>query len=100
GVALALLARGRRGAAAGLGMVVGLAGVTALFQYLTGVALGIDTVLTFGRTWGRGGTLTPGRMGPPAAVSWTLAGTALVLLRGGPRWRTAVSAFGVAITGI
>ena len=78
--------------------MVGLIGASALFQYLSGISLGIDTLLLFDRTWGRAGTLAIGRMGPPASVSWTLAGAALILLPGGAGKRRAAAALGVAIT--
>ncbi len=40
----------------------------------------------FGRTWGRTGVLSPGRMGPPGALSWTLLGVG-IFLAGHPRSR-------------
>jgi signal transduction histidine kinase/ActR/RegA family two-component response regulator len=80
GAALVLLALGRVRAAATLGVVVGLIGGSALFQNLTGVALGVDTIFMFGRAWGREATIMPGRMGIPASVSWLLTGTALIVL--------------------
>jgi len=79
GLGVLLLLRGLRRAAAALGALVALIGATALFQHVSGVDLGIDTLLMFGRTWGRQGVLSPGRMGPPAATSWTLLGLAIVL---------------------
>jgi signal transduction histidine kinase/CheY-like chemotaxis protein len=100
GAALVQLARGRARGIAVLGLLIGLIGAASLFQYLSGVSLGIDTLLMFGRTWGRVGTLTPGRMGPPASVAWTAAGTALLLLQTGTRVRPAVSVLGLVITGI
>jgi signal transduction histidine kinase/CheY-like chemotaxis protein len=100
GIGLVLLANGRRRAAAALGTVVGLIGVTALFQHVAGVDLGIDTLLMFDRSWGRLATLAPGRMGPPASIAWTLTGTALVLLLGGPGCRRSVSFIGAAVASI
>jgi len=79
GAALILLSYGFRPAAAVLGALVAIIGGSALFQILTGLNLGIDTLFMFGRTFGQVGTLAPGRMGPPGAASWTLIGTALIL---------------------
>jgi PAS domain S-box-containing protein len=79
GVALVLLTFGFRRFAAGLGAFVALIGGSALFQYLSGIQLGIDDLLMFDRTWGRLGVLFPGRMGPPGATSWTLIGITLVI---------------------
>ena len=75
-----------------------LVGATALFEYVSSVDLGIDTLLMFDRPWGRGGTLAPGRMGLPGALSWTLAGTALALLRYSARVRALVSVIGTIVT--
>ena len=85
GAAVILLAWGHRRAAAVLGLLVALIGSSVLFEYFSGVDLGIDRVLMFGRTWGNGGVLSTGRMGPPGATSWTLIGTALVLVATGRR---------------
>src|SRR5688572_5934105 len=51
-------------AAAILGIVLSTIGATVIFQYLSGVDLGIDSRLMFERTWGRVGVTSPGRMGP------------------------------------
>jgi len=64
------------------GLVTFIGGVTIL-EYLTGLDPGVDTLLMFDRPWGRTGTLTPGRMGPPGSLSWTLVGIALLLLSSG-----------------
>jgi hypothetical protein len=79
GTALVLLTFGFRRFAAGLGAFVALIGGSALFEYVSGVRLGIDDLLMFERTWGRVGVLFPGRMGPPGATSWTLIGITLAL---------------------
>ena len=88
---LALVAVKRRIAAA-LGVWVAAIGGSALFQWLTGIRLGIDDLFMFDHAWGRVGVLEPGRMGPPGATSWTLVGTAMILAaRAAPsRLRTAV----------
>ena len=102
GAALLLLLCGLWRSAAVLGTFVAVIGGTALFQMLSGVSLGIDDLLLFGRTWGRVGVIFPGRMGPPAAVSWTLIGAALLLLAppGGERRRAAVPVLGMLAAGV
>ncbi|HEU5182819.1 MAG TPA: PAS domain-containing protein, partial [Candidatus Polarisedimenticolia bacterium] len=87
---LILLLWGHRRTAALLGGIVTFLGGTAVFQYVSGVDLGVDTLLMFGRTWGQKGVLFTGRMGPPGSVSWTLIGVALVLAALGPRARAFV----------
>ena len=54
-------------------------GAATLSQHLVGWDLGIDQAL-FSEPPGRAATTSPGRMGPPAATCFTLAGIALVLL--------------------
>ncbi len=63
-----------------LGAVVGLAGLLILLQHIVGADFGFNHQLLFGRTWGQGTTVTPGRVGPPASTSFTLIGVAFVLL--------------------
>jgi signal transduction histidine kinase/AmiR/NasT family two-component response regulator len=63
-----------------LGGLVGLGGALILLQYIVGVDFGFNHQLLFGRAWGQGTTLTPGRVGPPASTSFALTGIALVLL--------------------
>ena len=79
GLALLLLAFGHRYIAALCGALVAAIGGSTLYEYLSGTDLHIDTLLLFGRSWGRVGVLFPGRMGPPGAVSWTVIGLALVI---------------------
>ncbi|HEU4692060.1 MAG TPA: hypothetical protein VFS23_27045, partial [Vicinamibacterales bacterium] len=79
GCALLLLASGHRFIAALSGVTVAAIGGSVLYQYLSGTDLQIDTLLLFGREWGQTGVLSPGRMGPPGAVSWTLIGIAIVI---------------------
>src|SRR5262245_206320 len=100
GAGLVLLARGRRRGAEVLGIVVTFIAGTALLEWLLRVDLGIDAALLFGRTWGRGGVLFPGRMGPPGAVSWTLVGVSLMLAARGGRGRAAVPSLAALTAGI
>ena len=80
GLALVLLGVQRLRGAAVCGAIVALIGGATLGEWITGVNLGIDSLFLFGREWGRVGVVVPGRMGPPGSVSWTLIGTALLLL--------------------
>ena len=85
GIALILLALGARRVAAVCGVIVAAIGGSVLFQSFTGTDLHIDTLLLFGREWGQVGVLSPGRMGPPGAVSWTIIGLAIVIAACSPR---------------
>src|SRR5688572_24263787 len=80
GAAVLLLRFGRRRAAVAIGGLVTLAGGLTLLQYVVGADFGFNHQLLFGRAWGQGTTLTPGRVGPPASTSFVLIGTALVVL--------------------
>src|SRR4030095_3516141 len=56
-----------------------LAGPAASFKSASGADPGAASLLMFGRTWGRVGVTSPGRMGPPAATSWVLIGAGILL---------------------
>lgn len=81
-----------------LGVCVLLLGAATLFEHLTGIDLAIDRFLLFDRPWGQVATLMPGRMGVPAATSWTLAGIAVILMRRQAPVPTAVPAIGLTIS--
>src|SRR6185369_4541430 len=66
-------------------VVAAVAGLT-LFQHLSGVNLGIDT-LVLSRPWGQTAAAAPMRMGPPASLAYLLAGVALFLLTLGAHTR-------------
>lgn len=102
GASLVLLEYGHRRVVTVLGILVGLLGATALIQYVTPLDLRwLNTLLVFGREWGRTGVMSPGRMGPPGSSCWTLIGIALFLLSRGPRWsRRAVPILGLGTMGI
>ena len=100
GAALILLVFGFRRAAAALGAFVTLIGSSVLFQYLSGVDLGIDTLFMFGRNWGRVGVTSPGRMGPAGATSWSIIGLAFVFASLNGRARSISPALGLVTTGI
>ncbi|HYD50360.1 MAG TPA: ATP-binding protein [Terriglobales bacterium] len=72
-------------------------GALTLSQHLTGINLGIDTLL-FHRNWGAAAT-APMRMGPPASLSFLLIGTALLLLEQPPR-RGFSAKLGVAVVAL
>lgn len=69
--------------AAGLAALIG---ALTVFQYVTGLNLGIDTLL-FHEAPGALATTAPGRMGPPAANSLLILGSAVALLTGSARQR-------------
>ena len=89
GTALLLMSGRHARFATVLGALVAAIGGTTLLEWVTGVDLGIDTLLMFDRTWGRVGVIVPGRMGLPGATSWTLIGIS-VMLAGRARSRRAV----------
>jgi hypothetical protein len=100
GFALILRAGGYTRLSAAFGALGATIGAATLFEYASGVDLGIDTLLMFDRAWGRRGTVVPGRMGPPGSVSWTLIGAALILSRGGSPSRSTAAGLGVLIMAI
>lgn len=99
-LALLLLLNGNRRPVTLFGLGAALIGATALFEQLTDVNLGIDTLLTFGRPWGGTATTSPGRMGTPGAICWTLLGTSLLLAVRGGKWRRVAPALGIVVAGI
>ncbi|GAB2822052.1 hypothetical protein GCM10027200_21860 [Lentzea nigeriaca] len=70
----------RRRAGQALGLVVALVGALVLAEYLTGLHLGIDTLLFPARAREWAVTDFPGRLSPHTAVAFVLSGLALVLL--------------------
>ena len=100
GAALVLLTRGRRPLAAAFGLVAALIGLATVFEHVSGVDLGIDGLLTFGRPWAGTATVVPGRMGPPASISWSLLGIALLLALGRVRAQQGAAALGLAALSI
>lgn len=99
---LALSARRNRIATVCGVAVLSISGLT-LLQWVSGLSLGIDEALMFGRQWGRVGVAFPGRMGPPGSSCWTLIGLALVFsARPSPlrRWAPALAATAAAISAL
>lgn len=82
GLAALLMSRGTllSYVSATLAVIVTFIGLYSLFQIVTAIDVGLDTILMFGREWGRTGTISAGRVGTPAAVSWSLIGISLVIL--------------------
>jgi signal transduction histidine kinase/CheY-like chemotaxis protein len=93
GAATLLAVRRRRRPSAAFGAVVAAIGATALLQYGIGVTFErVNTLLMFGREWGRVGVTQPGLMGVAGATCWTLLGVGLILAarESGTRARRAV----------
>jgi signal transduction histidine kinase len=83
GVALVLrgddnAASWRRNASRVLAACVTLIGSLTLFEHITGINLGIDTLLS-DKTWGQRASAALMRMGPPASVSYLILGSAIML---------------------
>lgn len=69
------------------GIFAAFGGLVSLLQYVSGIDFGINHQLLFGREWGYGATMAPGRFGPPASISFLLIGGCLaVLATGKERW--------------
>ena len=84
GASLLLVEPGRRWPAFArtgqmLALGAGAIGAATLSQHLFGWNLGIDELL-FTEAPGAAATMSPGRMGPPAALSFLLAGSSLLLV--------------------
>lgn len=83
--------------AAGLATLIG---ALTVFEYVSGINLGIDTLL-FHEEPGAPVTTAPGRMGPPAANSFLILGSAVVLLTGAVKqrlWAVRLSLFSTVIS--
>ena len=77
-----------------LGAIVAMIGLLVLFEHATSINLGIDTLIVQ-RSWGQTAASAPMRIGPPASTSFTLIGSALLLLlRQGSRARMVASVLG------
>jgi signal transduction histidine kinase/CheY-like chemotaxis protein len=80
GAAVLLLTSGYHQVTQVLGALIALAGALNLLQYIVGADFGFNDELLFGRRWGQGTTVSPGRFGPPASISFILIGASLFLL--------------------
>jgi PAS domain S-box-containing protein len=76
--------------------VVALMGGLTLLEHLTGVNLGIDTLL-FENTWGQRAAAAPMRMGPPASTSYLIIGAALFLGTRGLRGKHLAGALAIVV---
>jgi PAS domain S-box-containing protein len=65
-------------------------GALTISEHLFGVDFGIDQIL-FHEDPGAAGTVSPNRMGPPAAISFTLLGMSLLLLPSPKTWKCTFS---------
>lgn len=83
---------GTKTAVRALGFFVATIGGLTLLQHIGGWSFGIDTLL-FDEPPGAAATAAPGRMGPPASVSFLAIGVAIVLLT----CRAAVRRHGVVL---
>jgi signal transduction histidine kinase len=79
GAALLALTQGSARWCTRLAMLPALIGTATLFEHLSGIDLGIDTLLTMDRDWGAHGTTAPGRMGLPASLILAAMGVALIV---------------------
>src|SRR5262249_25057319 len=79
-----------------LAIAVLATGGLTLLEHLTGLDLGIDTVL-FDRSWGQTAATAPMRMGPPASISLSMIGAALLVATLDVRARRLTSALGTAV---
>ena len=76
-----LIIYGSHRLAALFGVVVFLIGALSLFQNIFNTDFTVfNSFLTFGREWGRAGTISSGRIGTPGSTSFTLIGLAVILL--------------------
>jgi PAS domain S-box-containing protein len=98
GLALLSLSAGFARVACALGAFVAAVGSATLSEWTSGISLGIDELLLFERSWGRVGVLSPGRMGPPGSLSWTLLGVALAVRALAPRFSRAASRLALIVT--
>src|SRR3954467_9055178 len=80
GLAVTLLQFGWFRATLLIGGVVALGGILSLLQYMTNTDLGFNHQLLFGRQWGYAATMSPGRFGPPASISFVIIGISLTYL--------------------
>jgi signal transduction histidine kinase/ActR/RegA family two-component response regulator len=99
GMALLLLARHRAGelwrtAVRILAIFIAVIGGLTLFEHVSGLNLGIDTLL-FDRPWGQRAAAAPMRMGPPASTAFLILGAGLLLATGGQRARSLASALAI-----
>jgi PAS domain S-box-containing protein len=91
--------RAARNIVVALGLCTALIGGLTLAEHITGWNFGLDTLL-FYEPPGMKATFSPGRMGVPAATSFLLIGSALILLQGDGRRHGVAAALGMAVAAI
>ncbi len=79
--------------------LVAFVGALILVEHLTGINLGIDTLL-FNRPWGQSAADSPMRMGPPASTAYVMIGLAIILSTVPGPSRGLSAALGVAVLAI
>ncbi len=79
-----------------LAVLLGLLGGLTLVEHVSGLDLGIDTFL-FDEAPGAAATMAPGRMGPPASLSYLLLGLGLFLAAGSAQARRTATALATAV---
>lgn len=82
-----------------LGLFTAVIGGATLFQHMSGINLGIDTLL-FQEQGGTRAAMGSGRPGPPASSSFMLLGIALVFSTRGPRTRRIVPALAIFVAAV
>ena len=80
GAAVLLFHCGLNRVALSLGIFVAIGGAFNLSQHIFNVDFGFNHQLLFDHAWGRGGTVTPGRFGIPASLSFICIGVSIFLL--------------------
>jgi signal transduction histidine kinase len=92
---------GQRTALAARLLAAGVAalGAATLAQHALGIDLGVDTVF-FRSELASPGTTSPGRMGPPAAASFLVAGAAILALGAAERGARAAQALALAMAAV
>jgi PAS domain S-box-containing protein len=85
---------GSRFAARIAASLAALIGALTLFEHISGINLGIDTLL-IERPWGQRAATAPMRMGLPASTSFVILGLALLFATLGDRWRRIASVLAV-----
>jgi hypothetical protein len=74
GAAVLLMQFGCKRITLAFGGLVAVGGLSNLLQYVVGADFGFNDLLLFGRSWGQNTTVSPGRFGPPASISFILIG--------------------------
>lgn len=82
-----------------LGAVVFVIGALTLFEHLSTINLGIDTLL-FQKPWGLKAATAPMRMGPPGSTAFSLLGISLIISSFGRAMSRAAAWIGLVVLAI